>query len=271
MLIKADDSISSNGSCLKCDRAFQENELVISVCSSSISWLHFHLACYRFPFALKTVAEIEGFDDLKEEHQLQIIQCFEEALAKRETSSPPNAKKTKSEDKSSQKKRKNPQENEYQEENDEDEDEDFEIPTSRLKRKRSNQKGKAKEENGSISGEKKPLTEEDLLHKNTLKTLKKMLSFNEQPTTGTKDELIEKILELSEKGAYPKCPKCNKSTLKSVFSEDEKETYVCPGFFEGSKYTRCGFTAPRETLPRLPWKQLEGKDWTSVEFERNRE
>ena len=96
-------------------------------------------------------------------------------------------------------------------------------------------------------------------------------SENDQTTSGTKDDIIDRVLEcVNGGGAIPRCPKCSKGYLRleSPPGGAGGQGYVCPGTYDGKKFLRCDFRAPVSTLPRVPWRELTGRDAEKAEYER---
>lgn len=108
-----------------------------------------------------------------------------------------------------------------------------------------------------------PKTSARGFERHSIKTLQRMLALNEQATSGTKAELIERIEEcLREGGGAPSCPSCQKGRLRLG-----DESWTCPGFFEGRTFKYCPFKAPINEIARLPWRELEGKDRAAAEHD----
>jgi len=129
------------------------------------------------------------------------------------------------------------------------------------------------------------------LLKNSLKTLRRMLRFatknfqlyaegslllllsvNEQTTSGTKEDLIGRIVDcVVGGGALPRCPKCTKGYLRSVENSQGAPSFACPGTHDGKKFHYCDFLCLETGLPRRPWQELTGRDAQMAEFEQKRD
>jgi len=80
--------------------------------------------------------------------------------------------------------------------------------------------------------------------------LKALLKANKQVCSGKKDDLVQRCVDGEVHGALPKCPVCEKSTLRAA---ESGEGFSCPGYFDSdaARFIRCKFTA--EQVERIPW------------------
>lgn len=74
------------------------------------------------------------------------------------------------------------------------------------------------------------------LQKNSNAELKEMLKKNDQTSTGTKDELIEKIADGKAMGKIPRCPSCFGGRLRF---DDKTGVYNCPGYRDDTDFHNC--------------------------------
>lgn len=88
------------------------------------------------------------------------------------------------------------------------------------------------------------------LSKSTGAQLSAELEKNNQPKTGKKDELVQRVAEGRVLGRLPVCPKCEKGRLRWSRIGG---MHTCPGFVdEEGNPRRCSFKAAE--VERLPWK-----------------
>lgn len=80
--------------------------------------------------------------------------------------------------------------------------------------------------------------------------LKAMLRNNDQLTTGSKPELMERVLDRVENGNLPRCPECYLGRLRV----DRKGAFSCPGGYDDDEYKACGFTATASEVTRPTWQ-----------------
>ena len=80
-----------------------------------------------------------------------------------------------------------------------------------------------------------------------------MLKYNNQPCTGTKYEMIERVAEGIAMGAIPKCKNCIGGRPK--FDKNTGK-YRCPGFMDDTQFKHCNKTFSRSEINRVPWKEL---------------
>eukprot|EP00586_Coscinodiscus_wailesii_P018785 CAMPEP_0172510212 /NCGR_PEP_ID=MMETSP1066-20121228/227029_1 /TAXON_ID=671091 /ORGANISM="Coscinodiscus wailesii, Strain CCMP2513" /LENGTH=421 /DNA_ID=CAMNT_0013289079 /DNA_START=394 /DNA_END=1659 /DNA_ORIENTATION=+ len=83
--------------------------------------------------------------------------------------------------------------------------------------------------------------------------LKDVLRWNKQMVGGTKDILLQRILDGHVNGRLGLCPTCSEGKLKL---EDDGETVKCPGWFDKENMMRhpCFYTCKRADAPRIqPW------------------
>jgi hypothetical protein len=83
----------------------------------------------------------------------------------------------------------------------------------------------------------------------TMPALRLLLRKNDQITTGTKGQLIKRILDCVEHGNLPRCPACGRSRLQKTATG-----YRCPGGYDDDEYVFCGFVATRGEIKREPWQ-----------------
>eukprot|EP00743_Colponemidia_sp_Colp-15_P009138 GILK01009970.1.p1 GENE.GILK01009970.1~~GILK01009970.1.p1 ORF type:complete len:1047 (+),score=116.75 GILK01009970.1:38-3142(+) len=86
----------------------------------------------------------------------------------------------------------------------------------------------------------------------TIPQLKAMLKLNDQVLGGTKDVLLDRVVDGMVNGALPRCPSCRLGHLRYNKLD---EVYTCPGYHEGPEAgVKCGFTA--KDIERNPWKGM---------------
>jgi hypothetical protein len=82
----------------------------------------------------------------------------------------------------------------------------------------------------------------DKLNGESVKTLKWMLRRNKQKLGGSKEDLIERILDRQKNGCIPLCPKIPKgytsATLKPI---GDGTTFTCSGHYKNGKRVGCKF------------------------------
>jgi len=79
--------------------------------------------------------------------------------------------------------------------------------------------------------------------------LKALLRTNDQVTTGTKTELVARVLDRVENGNLPRCPKCFIGRLRVT-----AEGFNCPGGYDDDEYMACDFTATAAEVTRPEWQ-----------------
>jgi hypothetical protein len=79
--------------------------------------------------------------------------------------------------------------------------------------------------------------------------LKTMLRTNDQVTTGTKTELVARVLDRVEHGNLPRCPKCYIGRLRVTSTG-----YTCPGGYDDDEYKGCDFNATFDEVQRPDWQ-----------------
>jgi len=82
---------------------------------------------------------------------------------------------------------------------------------------------------------------------NSVATLKDLLKMNDQSSSGSKQDLLEKVADGMLNGALPRCPKCGGGRLKVLGN-----MYICPGFMEDDEFKDCDFTSM--DIKRTAWK-----------------
>lgn len=175
--------------------------------------------------------EIKGFNDMKEEDCAKLSALFSVCRGEGETqqendlntpskSSPPNKRKITAAEESSPK-------------------------VAKLL-----SKGTLTEEQFAAVNEVK-----SLLTKSNLSMLSALLAKNGLPKSGRKEELTERIAESKVLGVPPKCPMCEKATLKW---SRETGVFTCPGYFdeEAKSMKRCKGPGEGATVERIPWQEL---------------
>ena len=88
------------------------------------------------------------------------------------------------------------------------------------------------------------------LAKKTIADLKAMLRKNDQLVTGTRPELVERVVDRVTHGNLPRCPQCFLGRLR--LNRDGSMT--CPGGYDDDEYKECGFTAPAGAVERPAWQ-----------------
>ena len=100
--------------------------------------------------------------------------------------------------------------------------------------------------------------------------LARCLRLNEQVTSGTKGELVERIVECRlNGGGLPMCPMCRKGHLRADKTPLGDITYMCAGYFENRKYRPCQFRAKGDGVRRVPWRELTGHAAKAAAYEQN--
>jgi hypothetical protein len=83
------------------------------------------------------------------------------------------------------------------------------------------------------------------------KALQEALKMNRQPSTGTKDQLIQRCTEGKLFGAIPKCPKCFAGNPRFDLKTG---TYKCPGFMDDTTFKNCGWKGEYNDIERTTWQ-----------------
>ena len=86
--------------------------------------------------------------------------------------------------------------------------------------------------------------------------LKALLRANDQHVSGSRGELLERVIERSTNGALPKCPRCYGGKLHLA----GKHLMECKGFHDGDRLVYCAWAG---TVPRLPWRDEKLEHYTS--------
>ena len=76
--------------------------------------------------------------------------------------------------------------------------------------------------------------------------IKELLRSNDQIVSGTKSEIIVRVLDCIKNGNLPRCPVCYGGRLKKIGSN-----YRCPGFHDDEHYRPCGYST--KSIIRPPW------------------
>ena len=82
--------------------------------------------------------------------------------------------------------------------------------------------------------------------------LKQICRKNEQKTTGTKAELIERVADGKLLGRIPKCGACGGGRLRF---NAKSGMYACPGYMEDDTFVHCSKTFEMEEITRQPWSE----------------
>ncbi|EAS07069.1 poly polymerase and DNA-ligase Zn-finger region family protein (macronuclear) [Tetrahymena thermophila SB210] len=89
-----------------------------------------------------------------------------------------------------------------------------------------------------------------LYEKKTAEYLKALLGINNQPKTGTKDELVLKCADGKTLGQIPICSECGGGKLRY---DIQTGIYKCPGYMDDDVFQHCGKKFTNEQIVRLPW------------------
>jgi hypothetical protein len=84
----------------------------------------------------------------------------------------------------------------------------------------------------------------------TVVRLKELLRANDQITTGSRAELVERILDRVAHGNLPRCPTCGLGRLR----ESGRGGYYCPGGYDDDEYVECNFVAEPSAVARTAWQ-----------------
>jgi len=98
-----------------------------------------------------------------------------------------------------------------------------------------------KKENAQINELKKELSS------SKLPELKEMLKKNNQPHSGNKTLLVDRISDGQVRGAIPKCPRCAGGNLTY---HQKKGNYTCRGYMDDDTFKRCSYDGK---ATRTPW------------------
>jgi len=90
----------------------------------------------------------------------------------------------------------------------------------------------------------------------TTNELKEQLRLNSQKVSGTKSEILERVIDGQLYGALPRCTDCGGGILRvkypKKFGHKGQGKFHCPGYFDDVDFVACKFTA--NTINREPWK-----------------
>ena len=82
--------------------------------------------------------------------------------------------------------------------------------------------------------------------------LKQICRKNDQKTTGTKAELVERVADGRVLGAIPKCGACGGGKLRF---NAKNGVYACPGYMEDDTFVHCSKTFVMGEIARKPWRE----------------
>ncbi|KAL4483343.1 hypothetical protein ABPG72_007985 [Tetrahymena utriculariae] len=86
--------------------------------------------------------------------------------------------------------------------------------------------------------------------KKTAEYLKALLGVNNQPKTGSKDELLLKCADGKTLGQIPLCSECGGGKLRF---DIQTGIYKCPGYMDDDVFQHCGKKFTTEQIVRQPW------------------
>ncbi|KAL4434913.1 hypothetical protein ABPG74_021252 [Tetrahymena malaccensis] len=86
--------------------------------------------------------------------------------------------------------------------------------------------------------------------KKTAEYLKALLGVNNQPKTGSKDELLLKCADGKTLGQIPICSECGGGKLRF---DIQTGIYKCPGYMDDDVFQHCGKKFTIEQVVRQPW------------------
>ena len=119
-------------------------------------------------------------------------------------------------------------------------------------KKKVTKETKANPKGGYTADQKAKYNElKDELGSKTNDQLKEMLRKNDQATTGTKKELIEKVADGKVLGKIPRCPNCFGGRPKF---NPATGMYNCPGYHDDERFRFCKKKYTMEELPRETWE-----------------
>lgn len=82
--------------------------------------------------------------------------------------------------------------------------------------------------------------------------LKQICRKNDQKTTGTKAELMDRAADGRVLGRIPKCGACGGGRLRF---NPKSGAYACPGYMEDDTFVHCSKVFAMEEVVRLPWSE----------------
>ncbi len=78
-----------------------------------------------------------------------------------------------------------------------------------------------------------------------------MLRANDQITGGTRNELVDRIVDRVEHGNLPRCPQCFVGRLR-VRADG---SFSCPGGYDDDEYQECNYHAAAGAVERPAWQE----------------
>eukprot|EP01083_Nonionella_stella_P073985 200412_1 len=96
--------------------------------------------------------------------------------------------------------------------------------------------------------------------------LKEMLKHNGQKVSGTKYELIDRIVDCQMYGNMPRCTECGGGHLRVIYINGKKYghngngRYFCPGFYDGDEYVACLWSGDQTKITREKWRDLDNDE-----------
>ena len=80
--------------------------------------------------------------------------------------------------------------------------------------------------------------------------LKALLRKNDQLVTGTRAELVARVIDRVTHGNLPRCPQCFLGRMKM----QQDGTMACPGGYDDDEYKACGYLALTGSIERPAWR-----------------
>jgi hypothetical protein len=91
---------------------------------------------------------------------------------------------------------------------------------------------------------------EELFERKTIAELKSILKQNNQVSSGTKVDLVQRCAQGKLWGALPNCPECFGGKLRFDLKSGE---YKCPGYMNDTDFVFCKYRAT-DGIVRNPWQ-----------------